>query len=353
MEAEDFQETSSISTTREILNLSPFNTHDGSRRLLELELMHRWTTSTYLSLCSSAEDIHCLQVDVPRWALKNDYLLDGMLAMSALEVAICEQDIGDVRQAYIQAAMDYYDKSSTSFRSQFSESSIGPENIHCFYMYSCLVWPINISMPQAQQTSAVSRITTLMDLTIGSSSIALIDWSGLMESPMAPMIRAAAATFSDNTGPDALAVTTKEVFARLTFIVDRAYILKNPGLSTSHILLHFELATKLVTWLQTCFVVEAKESGRGFSLGFPAFAGQSFASAVKKAEPLALFILMHWAVLLDGLKNECWWVGSIGQELVQEISLIPLQEQSQIVEMPEYQQNIAWARQKVGLFEKG
>jgi hypothetical protein len=83
----------------------------------------------------------------PRWALKHDYLLDGILAISALEIVICEPELGDARSVYIRAAKEYYDKASTTFRRHLSESSIGTENIHIVYMYSCLVWPINLAMP--------------------------------------------------------------------------------------------------------------------------------------------------------------------------------------------------------------
>lgn len=114
--SQDAREASSTSTTTETHIPSHSNIHDGSHRILELELMHHWTTSTYKSLCSTPADVTCLQVDVPRWALKHHYLLDGILAISALEIAICEPDIGDSRSAYIHAAMEYYDMASTAFR---------------------------------------------------------------------------------------------------------------------------------------------------------------------------------------------------------------------------------------------
>lgn len=60
----------------------------ASRRILELELLHQWSTVTYKSYCGTVEDEYWnWQVLVPRLAMQHDCLLHAILAMSALEIA--------------------------------------------------------------------------------------------------------------------------------------------------------------------------------------------------------------------------------------------------------------------------
>lgn len=55
------------------------------RRLLELELMHLWSTTTYKGLCSVPEDQHYMQLVLPQEALRYDFLLNGIFVAAALQ----------------------------------------------------------------------------------------------------------------------------------------------------------------------------------------------------------------------------------------------------------------------------
>jgi hypothetical protein len=55
--------------------------------MLELELMHCWSTSTYKSLCSVPEDHHYMQLVMPQEALRYDFLLNGIFVAAALHRA--------------------------------------------------------------------------------------------------------------------------------------------------------------------------------------------------------------------------------------------------------------------------
>lgn len=48
-----------------------------------------------------------MQVQVPRWSLKHDFLLNGIFAIAALELAIVETGKDEAKLAfYVQAAME-------------------------------------------------------------------------------------------------------------------------------------------------------------------------------------------------------------------------------------------------------
>lgn len=54
------------------------------RRMLELELMHHWSTTTYKSLCTVPEDHQYMQLVMPQEAMRYDFLLNGIFVAAAL-----------------------------------------------------------------------------------------------------------------------------------------------------------------------------------------------------------------------------------------------------------------------------
>lgn len=53
----------------------------------ELELMHKYSTETYKSLCTSNSGHYVWQIAIPRMALQYDFLMNGILALGALHIA--------------------------------------------------------------------------------------------------------------------------------------------------------------------------------------------------------------------------------------------------------------------------
>jgi hypothetical protein len=106
---------------------------------------------------------------------------------------------------------------------------------------------------------------------------------------------------------------------------------------------------KAVSMLHFCFVEAAKGLIQCFFVAFPVMAGQEFNVALKNEEPVALFILMHFGVLLDNEGNDRWWAKGVGRSLVVEVSDVLLQLQTPFSGMSAWEDGIAWARQQVGL----
>jgi len=302
--------------------------------------MNRWSYSTYKSLLSVSGDDHYLQVEVPRAALKHDFLLDGILSMSALEIAMSGEETDPA--PYIYAALEYYDKGSTSFRANLS--NVTKEKHFSMYIFSSLAAAINFALPQCVRdseggkSSALTSVLGLFELMIGTGVLGWQNWEALMESPLKGSIDTAMAAMTiqqtEPLGDDILAA-----FERLGAVVDglegnaeacKAY-------RTAVSMLHF------------CFVEASKGLIRCFFLAFPVMVGQAFNIALKNEEPVALFILMHFGVLLDNESDDRWWAKGVGRSLVLEISDALLLLQTRFSGTPASQDGIIWARQKVGL----
>lgn len=49
--------------------------------------MHKFSTETFMSLCSSNSEHYVWQIAIPRLALQYDFLMNGILALGALHIA--------------------------------------------------------------------------------------------------------------------------------------------------------------------------------------------------------------------------------------------------------------------------
>lgn len=319
--------------------------------------MHRWSTTTYKSICCLPEDEHCIQVELPRWALKHEFLMHGMFAMSALEAALCAGPGMDEaeRTLYVRRAMEYYDKGSGAFRAQLLD--VSPENIHSVYMFSFMAMAINMALSQCvhdnpQQENMLGRITLLLELFLGSSSIAVRHMDWLLEGPISSMIMCAGLQLM----PALLQPIDSETNSALERLMS---VVKNRTSTPSPIddsqaaqdaaSSRLEAYQNAAMNLRICYGVDINSQMNSFCVAFPSLAGREFTMGVKNSEPVALFILLHWAVLLQRLGDWMWWAGSVGRRLVQEISDVLMQSYSQLATTQEWRDGIAWASGQVGI----
>ncbi|OBS26323.1 hypothetical protein FPOA_00264 [Fusarium poae] len=331
-----------------------------TRRRIELELMHRWSTSTYKSLASIPEDNQWLQGDIPRWALKHEYLLQGMLAFSALEIVLCGGAVvveEDYEMYYAKLAVEYYDKASRSFRAQLE--NVTAENAQKVFMFSFLAVSVNMALGQCTAFEDVyegvlERLVTLWELLMGNASIADQHFDALIsgalsKSTEAVMLR----TQLQTETPTYLRKDTEDALERLSIIVNKAC--ETPSSSEdadqSEANVRIQSYRASLSAIQTCFFEDSKDVFKGVAIGFPALAGRDFGLALKSSDPVALLITMYWGVQLNTLGKLAWWVGSFGKKMVDEVSEMLWEPEPghQIMSSSEWRDSISWARTEVGL----
>ncbi|RGP64398.1 hypothetical protein FLONG3_9585 [Fusarium longipes] len=331
-----------------------------TRRRIELELMHRWSTSTYKSLASIPEDEQWLREDMPRWALKHEYLLQGMFAFSALEIVLCGGAVvveEDYEMYYAKLAVEYYDKASRSFRAQLE--NVTAENAQKVFMFSFLAVSVNMALGQCTAfeelyEGVLDRLVTLWELLMGNASIADQHFEALISGALsrsteALMVR----TQLQTETPTSLSKETEDALERLSIIVNKACETppspNNDDESGTNVRIRSYRAS--LSAIQTCFVQDSKDIYKGIAIGFPALAGRDFGLALKSSDPMALLITMYWGVQLDTLGKMAWWVGEFGKKMVDEVSEMLWESEPghQIMSLPEWRKSITWARMEVGL----
>jgi hypothetical protein len=340
--------------TREISALSQ------SRRLLELRLMHRWSTTTYRSFCSTVYDPPWLQFYVPECALEHDFLLYGIFAISSLDMVIGGALVDETQSAlHFQAALEYYDKASESFRKQLN--NITPANFHSMYIFAFLAAAMHMARPlcpheqrNQQPEGVIGRTAIVMKLLMACSGLAeqnpglMLDSNSVSGTSLTTAISAIGDVCHSQ---DSLDTSTETALARLSLLVETDAYLNFQTESVDAPSARNASYKNSVKWLRVSFGMEAKynDTVMGFCLAWPALAGRDFVQAFNTAEVMALLVVMHWAVLLDRLGSIAWWAASMGKDLVREISRTVLRMKVQVAIVPEIYHSIEWAREQVGL----
>jgi hypothetical protein len=99
--------------------------------------------------------------------------------------------------------------------------------------------------------------------------------------------------------------------------------------------------------IQLCFAEDGRDALKGFFMAFPNMSGLKHFRALQNGEPLALMVVMYWAVLLDRMREDFWYCMQYGKQILTEFSERLMRHP--ILKIPEVKQSIAWARKEVGL----
>ncbi|RYP39581.1 hypothetical protein DL767_002129 [Monosporascus sp. MG133] len=306
------------------------------------------------------EEESYLSCVMPREALKHEFLLDGIFAVAALDIARSSEEPDATKYEHI--ALEYYNRGSVTFRALLAD--IPPDTYHLMFIFATAAAVMVLGLPQGtgdskDEMSAVGRIITLADLFSGTLLIVNAGWDKLVDAPYpfreALSTKVNSLEILDPNCPverdglpyrlaslDLLDDEIKMALARLDSVnnelhgpaqvVEEGQDAAEGGARSVH-----DVYRLAIFWLKENF---AERAVKGYFLSFFTLAGQDFAAAMKNAEPVALFILLHWAVELHVAGRDQWWAKGLGRQLVIEIS--DLLQSSQLVLLPDGRDGIAW-----------
>ncbi|KAK2801261.1 hypothetical protein FQN50_007821 [Emmonsiellopsis sp. PD_5] len=314
-----------------------------SHRLLELQLMHRWSVRTWTGLNSSVSNCEALlKTKLPHEALSHSYLLNGIFSLAAIDMSLGDTDT-DVSYAanYRCIALEYSNRASKEFRSALSQPNLNAGELHLFYYFATITTVLYFALRQPS-ASALETIGVAMTLFLGSPRMAQssLDWLVYSSTSLAvnlqqlpPFLPEMLDLLDDGTR---VAVMRMEAVRRLMRDRQSLYDPDKTITQTKYSFVHDHLAS-------------SSGGTRGYFMTVIAVGGREFAAAVAEREPLALFILMYWAVLVDrvGREGGMWWVGSIGRDLVKEIS--GSLAQGDLWGLEDVKEGVRWARRDMGI----
>lgn len=310
--------------------------------------MHQWSTHTWKSIHFMPGEEPFLQIDMPRLALRNAFLMDGLMATAAVDLAIATRPHDPAAStAYLCTAIERSNRASAAFREQLHD--LNRDNLYILYYFSTMAAHFNFITPGLPMTS-LQQADMFFTMMWGAINIGMFNFQWLLESPTTI---AASFEYAKNYRMelfDLLDPETTEALSRMSSVI-RAARLPAKGEGQGPLAIENFGYQMAVGQTKYSFAEGPEGHRRGNFLGAFAVAGPDFVEAIRNREHVALFITMYWAVLVHrtGLvdKDKAWWIGKKGAELIEEISGILVG--SWLVKMDHVREGIAWTRLQVGL----
>ncbi|KAF2094851.1 hypothetical protein NA57DRAFT_60262 [Rhizodiscina lignyota] len=293
-----------------------------------LRLMAHWTlhTSKSISDITIPEDRdQSLWSDwVTELALENDFLLHGLLSLSALHFALC--DIS--RQKYTMSAIHHHGLGIALFRPFLSNiaaiKSEGANRFDAAFACSCIVTFYSFGIQRFSESGMdpIANIHQVLVLLRRSAVIVKSDHEALLRSrwsvlllPIPPSERL----------PDEIEDMLSKLLQRTSLVVSTA---TEKDIYTSAIQTLRNNLSAAVTYGRAQLTLTL----------FPILSPTEFWEMVCVGEPLALAILANYAVALYWLRDNIWMQGW-GEETVDAVrEALP----------PEWHDCIAWALRETG-----
>jgi hypothetical protein len=127
------------------IQLTPSSSSESSQnRLVELRLLHHYSTFTYKSLTELETDYDNFQIFIPKLALSHSYLLDAIFALSALHLDHLNDTSIPIPKFWFQTALDYQARTLAGFSCALAK--ITPENSSAVAACSILILQIAIAL---------------------------------------------------------------------------------------------------------------------------------------------------------------------------------------------------------------
>ena len=316
------------------------------RRLLELELLHQWSTVTYKSYCGTVEEeYYNWQVVVPRLAMQHNCLLHAILAMSALEIAAFAEHDSDVCNHYVDIALEYHNLASSGLRTELT--NVTSENRQATFASSSILVVLGLALPRfasrrGEQGNYLDHVMTYLALLRGLRLIVETKEDFRQTEPLLVNYR----TW------DSLPITKLEPELQLA-LQDLASLneemygaARTPtGMTEDKAISYHAANRRALFYLQLEFEKCRDPQTRAYALGWPLRAGNEFMAAISDQEPVALVILMAWGVLTEQVSHGIWWMEELGKGIIADLS--------EMVELafndPKLNDAVRWARMQVGL----
>jgi hypothetical protein len=257
---------------------------------------------------------------VAELAFENDFLLHGLLSLSALHLALR----GVSRQKNTVLAIHHYDLGAALFRPLLS--NIAADKYDAVFAFSCFVslYSFGIQRCSESELSPIAKIHQILVFLCGTRKIVKCGFDTLKGSRWSALV--VPGLFQSPQ------ILSEEIEQMLSTLLQRT----STTISSAS---QKDVYTAVIQTLRNNLTTAIKYQHDRFSLSlFPVQCPTEFWDMVGIGEPLALAILANYAVILYWLRK-CIWVEGWGEETVDAVrQALP----------PEWHECIAWAVRETG-----
>ncbi|KAF5979580.1 cutinase transcription factor 1 beta [Fusarium bulbicola] len=274
---------------------------EQSTWLTDLELMHQYSTSTYLTLPRADELRQIWQIELPRLSLSHVYLLHQVLSVSAFHLASLYPDRSD----YAICASQHQNKAIAGLRS--AVACITEESCVDIFLSSSLLGIGAFAGLGAHNAGQQPRIDDLLDVFVlirGMNDILDRYEPLLKESRIAYLF-----VLGNQAGSTPLLDAT---LAQLRQIVIP------DGLEDEALSICQESIASAITWIERHTGTTAAPDER-IAMTWCLSVSPEFLDLIRQRHPVALCVLAHYCVILDRVGRSQWFMRNWGKPVLQDI----------------------------------
>lgn len=281
----------------------------GELNVEELELLHHYTTETCFTLSDRPESQECWQKAVPQEAFANQFLMRGILAISALHLSTVRPT---KREYFSVIAEKHQNLALGSFRNAIK--NINRENCNAFFALSSLivVYAFASLHPSSGIATAGTEHTFLESLSLirGVNSILQTVWPWIFAGSLGGLVEDRFEERSCSELPEALE-------SRL----DQLYLLCGENSLDSD---GQDALKNAIAELRSCYAeFYSKRASRcevSVAFVWPVVLQSTFITSLQESKPEALVVLAFYCVVLHHLDGY-WWMEGRGRYILNTICL--------------------------------
>lgn len=299
--------------------------------LMILELMHKFSTETFRSLCVSASELEVWQTSVPNLALKHEFLMNGILALAAMHIASSLEPPEALK--YLDIGLQRYNRSLKPFRDAID--SLTSQNCDAVFAHSIIMTAIGIASPRLTEIrdetlSMTESMVVVFELLQGVKKIIQV---GVGQSWINLELFSRGEFWKNSSA--SLDTDTESAMVQLDKLNDEVMT----GIYASQ----HQINREIIAHLRHCYTKFQIEPEPAPVLAWLAAVRKEFVESLRCRHPFSLLILMYWGVLLGELDGRRWWARDAGRALVTELlgALRPGD--------PRWQPALAWAQRRMSL----
>ncbi|KAL5052163.1 hypothetical protein BDW71DRAFT_6285 [Aspergillus fruticulosus] len=277
---------------------------DRELNIQDLELMMQWCTTTYRSVSRNSTVENIWQAVVPREAMRHPFLMHGILALSALHLAVTSG--GNLREQYILISKAHQNQAVLGLASLAGK--LKQHHSNAAFTLSNIMIIFSFALPEIMgQSIGQNPVDELYEVFLSTRKSRevlsnITDW--VVNGELKPLLQ------YDKAQPK-MPDTSRLAIMSLNQL--------NANLARQGP--HHDKDTYDATIKHLgCSLDKVSRGGETMIVAFQWIfqVPEMYMELFRKRDPFALVILAHYAVILHFLRRH-WWMGEWGLRLIQEI----------------------------------
>ncbi|KAB8304781.1 hypothetical protein EYC80_004129 [Monilinia laxa] len=293
---------------RPLPSISMLNGHTQSFSLLDMELLHHYTTSTCMTLSASPNLGTLWRVNAPQLAYSHEFLMRGLLAIAALHIAYYKPE---KRDFYIEKAVAHHQQALSSAVTLLS--NVNEENCTVLYLFTAITLLYSIGSPRKP-----------MDFLIVSEND-VSDWLSILRGVRAITDRGYETIYKGSLGPMFSAGARRQQLRNDHInhppnqdLINLANFLSKSTANPQDLAAYLDSISEL----QKSYVVLENSSRGTFEptdmFIWPYQLPDHYLLLLRQRTPGALTIYAYFAVLFKHLDSH-WWMKGSAENLISQI----------------------------------